>query len=339
MDHKWDLNCVIDSTSRKSCKFCRYQKCLDAGMNPAYVLSPAERKDRILRQYQSKSGTTRILPRLKLQRDLSMVYTQEEELYHKKEYKSFMTTACSKCLDFFVNRLDDYKTYHESIIYNIPLTPEKMKLMMKLDEVIITAHCLELSDGHELSSYDRMTLIKNNFSALYGLVWAGYGQDYCTIEYYTTFLDFTQRRASTDENYRLLANLAEELLPLIIKGAFGNLNGLFPANDLCQELNVGATFKQETSKVQNWSAPYGLDNGPDHNIILIFYKIILFGTDFPDRLDEPTKIEAIRDKYLWQLHRYIKNQSGKKTYTLLHETAMIILSIKSISTVLENAMK
>ena len=38
--------CIIDSKSWKSCKYCRYNKCLESGMQPSFVLNEVERKIR-----------------------------------------------------------------------------------------------------------------------------------------------------------------------------------------------------------------------------------------------------------------------------------------------------
>lgn len=45
-------NCMIDSKSWKSCKFCRFQKCLQSGMKPSLVLNEDERKIR----HQKRTG-------------------------------------------------------------------------------------------------------------------------------------------------------------------------------------------------------------------------------------------------------------------------------------------
>ena len=38
--------CIIDSQSWKSCKYCRFKKCLKSGMKPCFVLNEDERKIR-----------------------------------------------------------------------------------------------------------------------------------------------------------------------------------------------------------------------------------------------------------------------------------------------------
>jgi len=40
------MNCTIDVGSRRSCQFCRFQKCLRAGMKPTWVLSDDEKNQR-----------------------------------------------------------------------------------------------------------------------------------------------------------------------------------------------------------------------------------------------------------------------------------------------------
>ena len=39
-------NCAIDSKSWKSCRYCRFQRCLDSGMKPSWVMNDEERKIR-----------------------------------------------------------------------------------------------------------------------------------------------------------------------------------------------------------------------------------------------------------------------------------------------------
>lgn len=43
--------CPINSKSRKSCQFCRFQGCLRAGMQPKWIMSDSEVKVRRQRKY------------------------------------------------------------------------------------------------------------------------------------------------------------------------------------------------------------------------------------------------------------------------------------------------
>jgi hypothetical protein len=52
--------CVIDSKSWRSCKFCRFEKCLSSGLKPSWVLDKSERKRRHLRTVTSTGWTTSI---------------------------------------------------------------------------------------------------------------------------------------------------------------------------------------------------------------------------------------------------------------------------------------
>ncbi len=48
-------NCPVDSTTRRSCKSCRFQKCLTAGMKISWVMSDQERRERIARRNNNSS--------------------------------------------------------------------------------------------------------------------------------------------------------------------------------------------------------------------------------------------------------------------------------------------
>jgi len=52
--------CVIDSKSWRSCKFCRFEKCLSSGLKPSWVLDKSERKRRHLRTMTSTASTTSV---------------------------------------------------------------------------------------------------------------------------------------------------------------------------------------------------------------------------------------------------------------------------------------
>ena len=56
-----DKNCSIDSKSWKSCRFCRFQKCLKSGMKPSWVLNEDERKMRHEKRMGNKPITIRLL--------------------------------------------------------------------------------------------------------------------------------------------------------------------------------------------------------------------------------------------------------------------------------------
>lgn len=44
------LSCPVDSKSRKSCKKCRFEKCLEIGMKVSWVLSEEERCQRMMQR-------------------------------------------------------------------------------------------------------------------------------------------------------------------------------------------------------------------------------------------------------------------------------------------------
>jgi retinoid X receptor beta len=45
--------CPIDETTRRNCQFCRYQKCLESGMKPTWVLTEQEKQKRIVKKREN----------------------------------------------------------------------------------------------------------------------------------------------------------------------------------------------------------------------------------------------------------------------------------------------
>ena len=54
---KFDGNCSLDHHERKSCRPCRYDRCLRAGMRPSLVLDEDEKKKRFKFEFNSEDSS------------------------------------------------------------------------------------------------------------------------------------------------------------------------------------------------------------------------------------------------------------------------------------------
>merc|ERR1711915_676483 len=68
--------CSIDPDTRKNCKYCRFQRCLQSGMKMSWVLSDEQRIIRFNKYYKTKMNTK--TKKVKLVSDIHMILTMEE---------------------------------------------------------------------------------------------------------------------------------------------------------------------------------------------------------------------------------------------------------------------
>ncbi len=95
---KNDLNkttCVIESKGRRSCKKCRFNKCLKVGMRVSYVLKTEEHCKQIMISNKASPKAALVLP-----------FTSDERTYIKGLFDTFKGLAFRKMAEFYLANLN-----------------------------------------------------------------------------------------------------------------------------------------------------------------------------------------------------------------------------------------
>eukprot|EP00095_Tigriopus_kingsejongensis_P006368 maker-scaffold42_size484952-snap-gene-3.25 protein:Tk06368 transcript:maker-scaffold42_size484952-snap-gene-3.25-mRNA-1 annotation:"retinoid x" len=295
-------NCTIDSKSWKSCKFCRYQKCLQAGMKPAYVQSQEQRKERILQRYGSKkSQPNQINGSMKLQMHAVMAgtFTVEEHQCLFGWYQKWHDFGASKSLDYFCDHVGVFQAILESSYEGKPMSNSAFRSMTKADEYVIVSYYFNEEEIQNLHFDDRMTLIARNFAVLYGLLWGSFSTLDDPDAQMQTYFDFCLRNAANNPRYHSLLDLWQNFVDNG-KRVSPYHCGLIQRDSFPDSLK----YRQYINDTEKIGSVMASDNALDAILMIILNYICFYSTDFPDQLREGEKIKTKQNNYLALLHRY-----------------------------------
>ncbi|XP_039622821.1 nuclear receptor ROR-beta-like [Polypterus senegalus] len=109
-------NCLIDRTNRNRCQHCRLQKCLALGMS----------RDAVKFGRMSKKQRDSLYAEVQK-------HQQSQEQAMSKEDPDMLTRAYSNSSSMGLSDLDDITTLPDSLLFDLPLTPESANSYYSLD--------------------------------------------------------------------------------------------------------------------------------------------------------------------------------------------------------------
>nr|AID52836.1 nuclear receptor [Tigriopus japonicus] len=311
---KGTQNCRITARSRKNCKWCRFQKCLQSGMKTCYVMT------------HDKSGlppkSKLILPIKAMVKtaNLSQIFTEHEVDKALSIYKNLLSFGYRSYYQLFSQNEQEFMTFLRALNDQGGGPSMISEAFTETNKQATINYFFSIDDMASLTPFDRMTLISHNFPSIFGLLWSvySYTPDLCT--FYEEFLkhgyEFRDREPEIDkilmvfEANQLLGKKPKNLTIDVTFRSNSATQDLIQRHDnLVHEVNSGLRESSQSSA--------------DYIIVMLLSHIIMFATEFAVSLQDKAKIQATQEKYLVLLHRYLRTHYQGRARAKLSETMMI----------------
>jgi len=322
---KSDKQCTITYTNRRSCQFCRFNKCLEIGMKPNWVLSDEQcnirfrnvRKDGGVKEKgkMSREGTG-------APSDPIDIVVKEENVEVDKGLLMPFTGEESKSLEFFVdcyNQSKETYTFSEENdqLWRKLFKPESSQTStpgrkydystFDLGSLIMTVikkniFFVKLNDKfNELTNQDQKLILQKNMSEMCHIRGA--------IRFDTKSKNFVWYFSKKDQLQMAFEKKKPEAGSSSSSSSSSSTNSRL-SNALIGQQDMSKFYKSTTS--QNI---FGLVNklceiGLPMEVFLIMINIVLFSSDGLN-LERPETASAAQTYFLLFLHRYLNELFGR----------------------------
>lgn len=305
-------NCKINSKNWKSCKYCRFKKCLNSGMQTKYVMTNKEREERLVQKMEKPSATA-----LRSQFTLGFQFSMEEE----NELVSTCNEMCASVFggyyDFFGKHKSELAEMLSDYLTTNTVSNKTFTITDNLEEKFLKKHFFNCPDMQDLSPFDRMTLIGWNYQKLRGINWmfSFMGPDISLFlaEFYNYGL-----KNQADPNVAAVWGIIQQML-----GASQKSMSII-VNEWESRVEEHPSLQDQLNmviKVSNW-----FRSGPDNHINVEKYVLMTMICMFSQEtlgLENSAKVADLQNKYVWKLHRYLYTKSRDRASKLLHEGLML----------------
>jgi len=337
---KFDKNCKITSQTRKTCQFCRFKKCLEAGMKPSWVLSDEERNRRFnkfnkLNMKSSKSVDKKSKPSSQSRLpELYMTFTLEEQKLIEDIQKNFRVCHKAWLRNLLIFDRKAGINMIESAYKLAPLNVKSWKNLEKSCHVYFVTNIVpNFTNLDALPQEDRAILMagkNSNVSHLFKtsqcLKIKGTGassivhckkEDMCPLQSQVAEIAANNEMIETYDLSRIMSRLNLGWTP-----QFPSYEEVFPSQ-WANNSQVEARHRQIMERIQNW--PYDQDNEFDQKMLLLVCLMLLFNTDF-ENLKKKDTVENVQLKYSLLLQRYLRSKMSQELANKKFLEAMMLLS-------------
>jgi len=343
---KIDKHCIITSKTRKTCQFCRFKKCLEAGMKPSWVLSDEERNRRFNKFNKLQIKSSNSDPRLARKSanirvpELYITFTMEEQ-----KLIGFIKNKMNFCQQSWLRNLLNYDrgagiNMIEAAYKLAPLSISSFKTMQKAchiyfankvlptfinldtmhsdDQAAImtgknssVSHFFKVSQCLKLHRTDPLTVVKNE-------------TEMCPIQRQVAEIASNHEMVESYDLSQILSR--RNLLPV---AQFPTYQDIFApgwtARDNVRDTAKDVEFRHEQIMRQIQSWPFDETQQFDHTMLLLMCLVLLFSTDL-SAFRKAEVVEQTQMKYTTLLQRYLKSKMSPKAANKKFLDAIMLIS-------------
>ena len=303
--------CTIDSKSRKSCKHCRFLRCISRGMRPGWVLSDEDRMRRLLQRNRKQQRH-----QMSIKRQITLHFTQEERQLVEKLKSLIFAEAYSAYYETFGEDLEIFRSYVNAIYYRQPIKYRVIKKIENIDKRAMIEkgfHLLDtILDVSKIHSNLKQALVKHNNVALFGFYWAVFCEACDMEEFMSEFMSY----GLTHRNGPGVESLLEEMGKLNLrdkKSAWAYDMMYF--SPWAPSADIEERHQKLTRRICMWPRmKAGGENKIDRSQLAILTMILLLSQDgirLEDSSENLIHLKAAEEnqtKFVMMLHRYLKDK-------------------------------
>ena len=300
--------CEINSVSRKSCKKCRFKKCLEVGMKIGYVKSLEERCKKII--------VNQKIEKPKLSEGFEEKYALCE--YHNKKTQFEIQIL----FNFYATQPDLF--FHQFCI-GVPgnVTDQDLTEWSKFSYFLMKQNYGFVAKLDDVPIEDSLVLLNHNFSKIETLFFMLGFKNYHELqhEYMQVFVSHGNENRSSNPQVNQLMEIFDQF------GDVKNTPTLSYDQVYASPWAVHVDIEEEHEKIFNEVMTW-LDNigEVDHCFILILQLILFYNSDgIESRLKEAKKVQQLQSYYAKLLHKYLKSKQEDNLANNLFSKAIMLV--------------
>jgi len=325
---KSEGNCIVKKDSRKKCQFCRFQKCLGAGMKTVWVLADEERNLRYNKLTKIKKPNPK--PQAMAIPEVEMKFTIEEEKLMQDLHEKFKVHQQVWLKTLFLQDTAAGLNILEAMCRIAPLKMKNFKYLEEIFHQIFTGNIVpKLLENDDFPTKDVGQIIHGQNSAISHMFkMHQFTKMENTEKDQTPGSDCLQKQVSdlvedTEiDTTEYIADLFTRLRvdPRVTVPTYGEL---YPQH-WARDREVEDRHKDITRRLQAW--PYDHNHKFDYNLVLIMSMILLFNPEY-NPLVTRSIVANLQSKYVTLLHRYIRSKLDTEAANKKFLEAMLLPSV------------
>ncbi len=299
-------------------------------MKISWVMSDCERKSRVTKSsgkgtQLSPSTANLIIPKNCFSHKLTM----EEQLQVGAMVKVFYNYTYDK----YLKKLALDKDFmHKSVLMftssgssDFSVFDDVCVKFEDSDMKAVVEYGFDMPEMRSLPAFDRMNLMCKNHKLVFGLMSAAYHKPTDIQQFFSNFLDYGMDKGKVDKD---IDNIMKEMNRLSL-----DKNGESMAVQPIDQAAIVQFWQhrlrhandQETAKISEAVTVLSqvmCQQGLDNYLLILMTRMLLFG-DTGDTLEDPAKVENLREAQAWLMFRYLKTTYGQAASGMFHKLLML----------------